>query len=50
MDLVVEEMGFIFCGQRPLLMRRTQVSDLWPSSICGLLIKDITVYSFVFIF
>ena len=28
MDIGVEEMGFIFCGKRSLLVTRTQVSDL----------------------
>ena len=30
MDLGVEEIGFIFCGKRPLLLTRTQVGDPGP--------------------
>ena len=34
MDLGFGEMGFIFCGKRPLLVTRIQVSD--PGPICSL--------------
>ena len=30
MDLGVGEMGFIFCGKRPFLLTRAQVSNQWP--------------------
>ena len=30
MDLGVAEMGFIFCGKHPLLMKMTGVSDPGP--------------------
>ena len=30
MDLDVVEMGFIFCGNHPLLMTKIQVSDAGP--------------------
>ena len=36
--LGVEEMGFIFCGQHPLLVTRTQVSDPGPIGLALLLL------------